>query len=100
MLSLILSSHCEVSNINVLFPPLQDPNEARFNPTFRGARSDLAVWIDEYFLGFPTMPAAIAGLGINGIDSANGKLIKQRAAEAEEQRLEVAGESSEGGRRA
>ena len=79
-----------MSNINVLFPPLQDPNEARFYPTFRGARSDLAVWIDEYFLGFPTMPAAIAGLGINGIESANGKLIKQRAAEAEEQRLEVA----------
>ena len=36
------------------------------------------------------MPAAIAGLGIHGIESANGKLIKERAAEAEKQRLEVA----------
>jgi isopentenyl diphosphate isomerase/L-lactate dehydrogenase-like FMN-dependent dehydrogenase len=60
----------------------------------------LAGWVDEYHLVFPSMPAAIAGLGIHGIESANGKLIKQRAAEAEEQRLEVAGESSEGGRRA
>ena len=90
MPSLILFFHCncEVSNINVLFPPLQDSAEARFTPTFSGARSDLAAWVDEYYHHFDTMPAAIAGLGINGIESANGKLIKERAAKAEEKRLE------------
>ncbi len=36
------------------------------------------------------MPGAIAGLGIQGIDSAIGKLIKEREAKAEEQRLEQA----------
>ncbi len=50
----------------------------------------MAVLVDEYYLNFPTMPAAIAGLGIHGIESANGKLIKERAAKAEEQRLEEA----------
>ena len=33
------------------------------------------------------MPAAIAGLGIHGIESTNGKLIRERALIAEQQRL-------------
>ena len=70
------------------FLHLQDPVDDIFRPTFTEARLDLAVWVDEYFLVFPEMPAAIAGLGINGIESTNGKLIRERAAKAEQQRLE------------
>ena len=90
--SLIFSFHwigkCPTCPTYVFFPPLQDSVQGKFGPTL--ARPELAVWVDEYFLAFPEMPAAIAGLGIHGIESTNGKLIKERAAEAEKQRLEVA----------
>ena len=35
----------------------------------------MAVWVDEYHSVYPTMPASIEGLGLNGIVSEVGKKI-------------------------